>query len=395
MDVRPEWSVVEQFSFSALTKLTHPAPPTTDIAFVGALEPYDRTYDRITPRSERALRRTRRADVAPRIGEDPIFARVAAEPATTKRVFVADTLLALLMTAPRSVLAWDVLLTRRGGDLWIEARRGSNVDTPTVAETCADPPVDDHDSINGIASLRAEAVAAQADWAAQAVASGGGSPTPCEGGALPFTAASGAQPAPTAFRYRRFSLGGGTIDVIARFGVDAVTMERATTATAGGAALVALKAMTEYDAKVTGVDWRAKLEAQRGAVLATELKNNAAKLARWAAAAQAGGLDIVKLAFISRVHPRDAAAHAVLGTHTVKPRELGAQIALSMDNCWGVLHALADLGLRLAEGSYLLVRDPAKPVVRLYAVPADAFDDDEVEEEEGEEEGEGMVVDDE
>lgn len=35
----------------------------------------------------------------------------------------------------------------------------------------------------------------------------------------------------------------------------------------------------------TGVDWRQKLENQRGAVLATELKNNANKIAKWTAAA--------------------------------------------------------------------------------------------------------------
>jgi len=33
------------------------------------------------------------------------------------------------------------------------------------------------------------------------------------------------------------------------------------------------------------VDWRQKLENQRGAVLATELKNNANKIAKWTAAA--------------------------------------------------------------------------------------------------------------
>lgn len=37
-----------------------------------------------------------------------------------------------------------------------------------------------------------------------------------------------------------------------------------------------------------GVDWRQKLENQRGAVLATELKNNANKIAKWTAAALVG-----------------------------------------------------------------------------------------------------------
>lgn len=36
---------------------------------------------------------------------------------------------------------------------------------------------------------------------------------------------------------------------------------------------------------LAGVDWRQKLENQRGAVLATEMKNNANKIAKWTAAA--------------------------------------------------------------------------------------------------------------
>ena len=49
--------------------------------------------------------------------------------------------------------------------------------------------------------------------------------------------------------------------------------------------LVAVHALNEFDPKWSGVDWRQKLDQQRGAVLATELKNNANKIAKWTAAA--------------------------------------------------------------------------------------------------------------
>jgi hypothetical protein len=62
------------------------------------------------------------------------------------------------------------------------------------------------------------------------------------------------------------------------------------------------------------VDWRQKLENQRGAVLATELKNNANKLAKWTAAALVAGADMIKLGYVSRVHFRDNCHHAILGT---------------------------------------------------------------------------------
>lgn len=43
-----------------------------------------------------------------------------------------------------------------------------------------------------------------------------------------------------------------------------------------------IKALNEWDSKVAnGVEWRQKLDTQRGAVLANELRNNSCKLAKW------------------------------------------------------------------------------------------------------------------
>ena len=71
-----------------------------------------------------------------------------------------------------------------------------------------------------------------------------------------------------------------------------------------------------------GVDWRQKLDAQRGAVLATELKNNANKLARWTAAAMISGTELIKLGYISRHHPRENRHHTILGTQVGAGRGL-------------------------------------------------------------------------
>lgn len=43
-----------------------------------------------------------------------------------------------------------------------------------------------------------------------------------------------------------------------------------------------IKALNEWDSKLAnGVEWRQKLDTQRGAVLANELRNNSCKLAKW------------------------------------------------------------------------------------------------------------------
>lgn len=84
------------------------------------------------------------------------------------------------------------------------------------------------------------------------------------------------------FRYKLFPLS-ETQNLVLRTEVDAY---------AKGYAMV--RALHEFDPKIS-FDWRSKLETQRGAVVATELKNNSAKLARWTCQAMLGGLDVIKL----------------------------------------------------------------------------------------------------
>jgi Eukaryotic translation initiation factor 3 subunit 7 (eIF-3) len=53
-------------------------------------------------------------------------------------------------------------------------------------------------------------------------------------------------------------------------------------------------ALNEWDSKLAGAnEWRQKIDSQRGAVLATELKNNSAKLAKWTAQSIIAGADQV------------------------------------------------------------------------------------------------------
>jgi translation initiation factor 3 subunit D len=47
-----------------------------------------------------------------------------------------------------------------------------------------------------------------------------------------------------------------------------------------------------------GVEWRQKLDTQRGAVLANELRNNACKLAKWTVQALLAGSDQIKFGYV-------------------------------------------------------------------------------------------------
>lgn len=59
-----------------------------------------------------------------------------------------------------------------------------------------------------------------------------------------------------------------------------------------------------------------------------------------------------------------------------KPKEFAGQINLNMDHCWGIVRALVDMLLKLDDGKYLLVKDPMKELLRVYAIPSNAFENE-------------------
>merc|ERR1712243_254869 len=81
--------------------------------------------------------------------------------------------------------------------------------------------------------------------------------------------------------------------------------------------------------------------------------------------------------YVSRVAPNDTSRHVILGTQQFKPKVFAQQIALDMDNAWGILRVIIDTCLKLKEGKYLLLRDPNKPIMRLYDIPDNSFETEE------------------
>ena len=149
-------------------------------------------------------------------------------------------------------------------------------------------------------------------------------------------------------------------------------------------------ALNEWDSKLSGgVDWRQKIDAQSGAVLATELKNNSAKLAKWTAQSLLAGVDQMKIGYVTRASRTNPYDHSIIGTKFFKPREFATQITLNTNNTWGIVKFFVDKFMAMEDGKYVIVKDPNKPTIRIYSVPPNTFEDDEEDEEDEEDEGEG------
>lgn len=80
--------------------------------------------------------------------------------------------------------------------------------------------------------------------------------------------------------------------------------------------------------------------------------------------------------FVSRVNPKSASDHVVLGVLGYKPREFANQMNLNLKNGWAIVRTFMDMVMKEADGKYVLVKDPNKPILRLYNVPLNTFDED-------------------
>ncbi|CAN1129594.1 Eukaryotic translation initiation factor 3 subunit D [Linum perenne] len=369
VDIQPEWNMLDQIPFSTFSKLAFAAPEPEDLLMCGGLEFYDRAYDRITPKNEKRLERFKNRNFFKvTTTDDPVIRRLANEDKAT--VFATDTILATLMCAPRSVYSWDIVVQRVGNKLFFDKRDGSQLDLLSVHETSQEPLPEAKDDINSAYSLSVEAAYINQNFSQQVLNRDGNKVTFDEPN--PF-ASEGEEVASVGYRYRRWKLD-NDMYLVARCEVQGVSEAN------NQRSYLTLNALNEFDPKYSGVDWRQKLETQRGAVLATELKNNANKLAKWTAQALLGSADMMKLGYVSRVHPRDHFNHVILAVVGYKPKEFAAQINLNTSNMWGIVKSIVDLCMKLNEGKYVLVKDPSKPQVRIYEVPADAFENDYVEE---------------
>lgn len=74
--------------------------------------------------------------------------------------------------------------------------------------------------------------------------------------------------------------------------------------------------------------------------------------------------------------------HVILGMQQFKPQEFATQINLNMDNAWGVLRCLIDIVMKQPDGKYLIMKDPNKPMIRLYEIPENTFDSEDNDDEE-------------
>jgi translation initiation factor 3 subunit D len=76
-------------------------------------------------------------------------------------------------------------------------------------------------------------------------------------------------------------------------------------------------------------------------------------------------LIILFSSFVSRANVRATDKHVILGMQQFRPQDFGAQIALNMDNSWGIVRCIIDYLNKQKDGKYIIMKDPNKVVFKL------------------------------
>ncbi|KAI9364771.1 eukaryotic translation initiation factor 3 subunit D [Pilaira anomala] len=391
INIGADWKVLDEIEFSRLSKLNFTIPTAVDVATYGSVNVYNKAYDRVNTKNEKMLSHIDRVKYDTTTSEDPIIQKYIQENKAT--VFATDAVLSLLMCATRTVYPWDIVVKKTAdGKVILDKRPGGVFDFVTVNENSYDPPAEsEKDTINSWSALCNEATYINQNFSRQVLDKSSvkfENPNP-----FASSEESEAELASCGYRYREFDLSNPDapedeekIQLIVRTEVDAAVK------TGDKTNYVTIRALNEFDPTAQGaggaLPWKKSLDSQRGAVVATEMRNNAAKLARWAVQAILADATQLKLGYVARHNPKDNSRHVILGTQAYKPRDFATQMNLSLNNGWGIVKAVVDMCLQLPEGTYIMMKDPNRPILRVYAVPSEEDLDDEEDFEEEEEESE-------
>ncbi|KAH9909327.1 eukaryotic translation initiation factor 3 subunit D [Xylariomycetidae sp. FL2044] len=386
INIKADWQLLEEIDFNRLGKLNLDADEGEDVDGYGFLYYYDRSFDKQPVKSaERRLTALDRATYNVTTSSDPVIQELAEKDEAT--IFATDSILSMLMCSTRSVYPWDIVIVRQGNKVFLDKRDNATLDMVTVNENAQDAPLEadgNKDSVNNPAALAEEATYINHNFANQVVLESDSQKVELAHENPFYNPAEETEPpASKGYKYRKFDLSTSDeepVYLIVRAEVDAVQKN----AISGEDQYLTVKALNEFDNKAQGsggaLDWRSKLVSQRGAVVATEMKNNSVKLARWTVQSILAKADVMKVGFVSRANPKTNDKHVILGVVGWKPRDFANQMNLSLSNGWGIVRTIVDMVLRREEGKFILVKDPNKSILRLYEVPAGSFEDEEEDE---------------
>eukprot|EP01063_Lacrimia_lanifica_P029940 TRINITY_DN466_c0_g1_i1.p1 TRINITY_DN466_c0_g1~~TRINITY_DN466_c0_g1_i1.p1 ORF type:complete len:559 (+),score=286.28 TRINITY_DN466_c0_g1_i1:57-1733(+) len=407
IEVKADWNNVATLPLSDLSKLNEKPPmngPSNiqTIAEEGEALFWNPFFDKLGPSQPLDVVQMQRSLEDSSVVESKKIREIAGKMmkeagAGDVQVYATDAVLATLMAAPKSSVAWDISIERFGNAYFLNWRKGTAVDMWTVNETAQDQPLmeeptqasaTEEQKLNIQPKLMKELTGLTMNLSQQVLdrkkAVTGKSavakapvPEACE--------ANNTKPASVVYRYRSWDLphkdGEPSIKVVARTHADGY-----------------LERPRSYFRTFAFLDLSAQtfrpglMRKEEGAITAPEIINNGTRLAKQAVVAHLAGCDKVKMAYVARKKADRSQSHSILHFTQYELRDLVKHTGMSFKGMWNILTKIINEVVRCKndemQQKFVLMKDPNKPLLKLYDIGeggAEESDDDSDEEEEEEE----------
>ena len=348
--IRSSWNMIAELNKPNNDKLSYEPSKFEDVAERGQLLTYKKAQDSsVTPSNPKPLN-SKQVDLrsinVSSASSDSLMQSIKG----TSNVLITDTVLVTLMTMSRSVYPWDIHVTKSAGSIVFDKPEDSVLDQLSMNENSPEHMPDEDEpetSPNNPKRLSEEALRVNRAFLLSSI----GEPS-VDRGPTGFEECG-----PGVLKYKKFNL--SDYQILVRTEIDAQFDEN------GVKVPIKLFAVNEYDNNITG-GYADKLETRRGFIFSNEIKNNSCKMSKWALKAHLAGVEYVKIGYVTRTVPGSPDKHNLLAVQKIRTLDLMQNLNLVYSNCWGVFKAVLDIIRKEADGKFVIVKDPSKPVVRIY-----------------------------
>lgn len=242
-------------------------------------------------------------------------------------IFCTEIAAAAIMTAPKSLYSWDVVIKKHGTKIFIDKRDDTNMlDYLTVNETSHDnQPIDD-DSVNGVRQIMDEAVRVHNNFLYQQYQKTDDKVHHL-GEKDPFMADEHEVCVRQGYIYKIWRL-----DNKRRICIRSTvhSYKSKVTSDSGEEKFVYQNTYTLLEYEGGKSNWKMNLDLMMAQCLTKEVQDNSNKISRWVVQSLLAGVEHIKFAFVSRRSPKDASKHVILGTYGIDTRSFQNQVNLSM-----------------------------------------------------------------
>eukprot|EP00347_Sterkiella_histriomuscorum_P018459 403345439 len=390
IEIRGDWPVIEELSKNQLEKLNPVQATLSSVAAqCGEIHAYNRDLDKARTYKPQSLQVFNGQVFNVQTLDDPVIKRLAQE--NKAQIFATETAVAAIMTAPKSLYSWDVVIKKYLDKIFIDKRDEHNMlDNLTVNETSSENQPMDDETLNGVRQLMAEAVNVNNSWRYQQYAKNQKIDLAEKD---PFVEVEGQVAARLGYLYKIWDLGNkrkicirSTVHAyLPKQEQEPVDEESKEEAKQVKQIYQNTYAVVEYENNKS--NWKQNLDLMMGQCMTREVQDNSAKVTRWVIESLLAGAEQIKFAFLTRKTAKSNQGHILLGTYGVSTNSFANQINLNMSNCWAILRDLIDGiyidGKKTGEqsGEYIYMKDPNKALMRLFRITAEDEDEEDQDDE--------------